>query len=179
VSSVAYAATIKGTDCNDWTVGIHNNEAENDRCDAEDLIGTKEDDVMHGGNGWDYFKARPGNDTVYGGLGMDQVYGSLGEDSIHLERGHDHAWGNQDDDIIDVSDGFDEVDHKEEVHGQEGYDKCKLDNDVGDTVQDCEEVTVLRDDGALVTFFPNEAASNIPSDINVKVTMPDNKTGRD
>ncbi len=171
---------IEGTDCNEWTPDVHEGlgNPDNTRCNTEDLQGTSAADTIHGYQGWDYIVGLGGEDLLRGGGSMDALYAGNGNDTLDGAQGHDHAWGGAGDDYVDVSDGRDEVDRKEEVHGDfkdvvEGTaDRCILDNDVGDIVSKCEEISVLRDDGATVTWTPNADASNTPADVLVTVKPP-------
>lgn len=173
-AGVAMAATVTGTNCNDWSVNTHKGlgEADNDRCDRPDLTGTNGSDTFYGKEGWDYIKAFAGNDTIFGGGGMDAPYGGKGDDDVEGGPGHDHIWGGSGNDRLDASDGVDEPNHIEEVHG--GFkdepdgtnDLCILDNDAGDIADaDCDRVTVVNDDGSRITFNNND----VPSGVNITV----------
>ena len=77
-TSVAYAATIHGTDGHDW------GKAKDDFADppncgvrrGEMIHGTGGADTIYGHKGWDYVGAEGGDDVVHGGLGMEIIQGS-------------------------------------------------------------------------------------------------------
>jgi hypothetical protein len=135
-ASVAYAATVHGTQHHDW------GKAKDDfsdpphcgaRCGGM-IHGTSGSDTIYGHEGWDYIGASGGNDVVYGGLGMEIIQGVDGDDRIYGERGHDHVFGGRGNDTIHVEDGRDEPGDVEQVIGEEGRDLCVVDEDPRDGV---------------------------------------------
>lgn len=178
---------IEGTACNDWTYDAHSGlgNPDNPRCLTHDIHGTSQADEVYGYARWDYILGLGGPDLLYGGYGMDAYYAGAGDDTIidhpkppmPTPADHDHAWGGAGDDHIDVSDGGDEPEHIEEVHGDfrdvtPGVDECTLDNDTGDVVQGCETITVLSDDGTTITWQPDAELTNTPAGVNVTVKPP-------
>jgi hypothetical protein len=135
-ASVAYAATIHGTDNHDW------GKAKADFSDPPNcgtrcgnmIHGTNGKDTIYGHEGWDYIGADGGDDVVYGGLGMEIIQGVDGNDLIYGERGHDHVFGGRGNDTIHVEDGRDEPGDVEQVIGEEGLDQCVVDEDPRDGV---------------------------------------------
>ncbi len=177
IAGLAGAATvniIEGTNCNNWTLNVHDGlgNPDNTRCNTEDLRGTSTSDTIYGYQGWDYIvSGNGGDDLLLGGGGMDALYAGDGNDTLSGSSGHDHAWGGAGDDTINISDGRDEVDRVEEVHGDfrdkpDGVDDCTLDNDVGDKVEGCERITVVNADGSTITFASGGA---VPSGVLVTV----------
>jgi Ca2+-binding RTX toxin-like protein len=66
--------------------------------EADDLVGTDKDDVIHASGGADYLSglaapdllyAGAGNDTVVGREGNDRIYGNSGSDTLVGEDGND------------------------------------------------------------------------------------------
>jgi Ca2+-binding RTX toxin-like protein len=58
--------------------------------DGQDfLVGTKDDDVLHGKGGIDFIDGRGGNDVLYGGAGGDEVVSFPGDDILFGGRGND------------------------------------------------------------------------------------------
>jgi hypothetical protein len=135
-ASVAYAATIHGTDNHDW------GKAKADFSDPPNcgtrcgnmIHGTNGKDTIYGHEGWDYIGADGGDDVVYGGLGMEIIQGVDGNDLIYGERGPDHVFGGRGNDTIHVEDGRDEPGDVEQVIGEEGLDQCVVDEDPRDGV---------------------------------------------
>ena len=70
-SGVAVAAVKFGTDEQDF------------------LMGTKDDDVLHGKGGTDFVDGRGGDDVLYGGAGGDEVISFPGDDILFGGRGND------------------------------------------------------------------------------------------
>ena len=70
-SGVAFAAVKFGTDGQDF------------------LMGTKDDDVIHGKGGIDFIDGRGGDDVLYGGDGGDEVVSFPGDDTLFGGRGDD------------------------------------------------------------------------------------------
>jgi hypothetical protein len=146
-ASVAYAATIHGTNRHDW--GKAEEEFANPpncgaRC-GKMIHGTDRDDIIYGLKGWDYIGTESGDDIVYGGLGMEIIQGVRGNDRIFGERGHDHVFGGPGNDRIHVEDGRDERGDVEQVIGEGGRDLCVVDEDPRDGViahRSCETLVI-------------------------------------
>jgi hypothetical protein len=146
-ASVAYAATIQGTNRHDW--GKAEEEFANPpncgaRC-GKMIHGTDRDDIIYGLKGWDYIGTERGDDVVHGGLGMEIIQGVRGNDRIFGERGHDHVFGGRGNDRIHVEDGRDERGDVEQVIGEGGRDLCVVDEDPRDGViahRSCETLVI-------------------------------------
>jgi Ca2+-binding RTX toxin-like protein len=135
-ASVAYAATVHGTQSHDWGKtgdGFDHPPGCKVRC-GKMIRGTNGNDTIYGHKGWDYIAAYSGNDVIHGGLGMEIIRGVKGNDRIFGEMGHDHVYGGPGDDKIYVQDGKDERGHVEQVAGEEGRDLCVVDEDPRDGV---------------------------------------------
>ena len=133
-ASVAYAATVHGTQRHDWGKaedGFDDPPGCGARC-GKMIRGTDGNDTIYGHKGWDYIAAYSGNDVIHGGLGMEIIQGVKGHDRIFGEMGHDHVFGGPGDDKIYVQDGKDERGHVEQVAGEEGRDLCVVDEDPRD-----------------------------------------------
>ena len=122
-ASVAYAATVHGTQKHDWGK-THNGFDHPPGCKVhcgKMIRGTNGNDTIYGREGWDYIGAYGGKDVIHGGPGMEIVQGDYGDDRIFGEMGHDHVYGGPGNDTIstirdnavdfvDCGPGFDEVD---------------------------------------------------------------------
>jgi Ca2+-binding RTX toxin-like protein len=146
-ASVAYAATVHGTNSHDWGKardGFEDPPGCKVRC-GKMIHGTDRNDTIHGHKGWDYIGAFSGNDVIHGGLGMEIIQGVKGHDRIFGEMGHDHVFGGPGDDKIYVQDGKDEPGDVEQVVGEEGRDLCVVDEDPRDGViahRSCEKLVI-------------------------------------
>jgi Ca2+-binding RTX toxin-like protein len=146
-ASVAYAATVHGTQNHDWGKaedGFDSPPGCGARC-GKMIRGTGGNDTIYGHKGWDYIGAFGGNDVIHGGLGMEIIQGVKGHDRIFGEMGHDHVFGGPGDDKIYVQDGKDERGHVEQVAGEEGRDLCVVDEDPRDGViahRSCETLVI-------------------------------------
>jgi hypothetical protein len=146
-ASVAYAATIHGTDNHDWGKA-RDDFADPPNCGArcgEMIHGTSRDDIIYGHKGWDYIGADRGDDVVHGGLGMEIIQGVRGNDRIFGEMGHDHVFGGPGNDRIHVEDGRDEPGDVEQIIGEGGRDLCVVDEDPRDGVivhRSCETLVI-------------------------------------
>ena len=88
-ASVAYAATVHGTQRHDWGKG-HNGFDRPPGCKAhcgKMVRGTNGNDTIYGHEGWDYIGAYGGKDVIHGGPGMEIVQGTTAT-TASLER-----WG--------------------------------------------------------------------------------------
>jgi Ca2+-binding RTX toxin-like protein len=135
-ASVAYAATVHGTDRHDWGKA-KDDFADPPNCGAscgKMIRGTDRSDTIYGHKGWDYIGSFGGADVVHGGLGMEIIHGDNGDDRIFGEMGHDHVYGESGNDTIHVEDGRDEPGNVEQVAGQGGRDLCVVDEDPRDGV---------------------------------------------
>ena len=163
VASVAYAATVQGTNGHDitWTQQREDEGLLPSTCTSSgdpdckgDLTPEMTDnaDTVWGQGGWDWVNGKNGGDTMNGGDGMDQLYGQDGQDTIKGQAGHDHLFGDDGQDYIDASDGVNEPGEKEEVHGYRpiqhpdqtwANDLCIIDADPdGAVVGHCERLTI-------------------------------------
>jgi Ca2+-binding RTX toxin-like protein len=88
VASVAYAATLVGTN------------------GSNALIGTGGPDIIYGLNGYDVLEGKAGPDELYAGKGTDEVYGARGADYLVGGTGFDQLYGQQGNDIIEAADGM-------------------------------------------------------------------------
>ena len=146
-ASVAYAATIHGTDRHDWGVA-KDNFADPPNCGAscgKMIRGTDGSDTIYGHKGWDYIAAYRGPDVIHGGLGMEIIHGNDGDDRIFGEMGHDHVYGERGNDRIHLEDGRDERGDVEQVAGEGGRDLCVVDEDPKDGViahRSCETLVI-------------------------------------
>ena len=82
LGGVALADTIDGT------------------AEADDLVGTENDDVIHASGGADYVSGLAAPDLLYAGAGNDTVVGREGNDRIYGNGGSDTLFGNQSNDTI-------------------------------------------------------------------------------
>ncbi|MEO0533887.1 MAG: cadherin-like domain-containing protein [Cyanobacteria bacterium P01_A01_bin.123] len=90
-----------------------------------DLIGTPEDDVLNGGDGFDSLQGGDGNDTLNGGEGRDTLSGDGGDDTLNGDGGNDTINGGDGNDTINGGDGNDIVDagiNDDVVNGGAGDD---------------------------------------------------------
>lgn len=87
--------------------------------DNDNIVGTDNADVLHGGTGGDTINANDGDDTIVGGAGNDSVNGGLGNDSIDGgdgndtllgQGGNDTILGGAGNDVINGGDGNDSID---------------------------------------------------------------------
>ena len=135
-ASVAYAATVHGTQKHDWGK-THNGFDHPPGCKVhcgKMIRGTNGNDTIYGHEGWDYIGAYGGKDVIHGGPGMEIVQGDYGDDRIFGEMGHDHVYGGPGNDKIYVQDSTDERGNVEQVAGEEGRDLCVVDEDPRDGV---------------------------------------------
>jgi Ca2+-binding RTX toxin-like protein len=68
--------------------------------EADDLVGTDKDDVIHASGGKDYVSGLAGPDVLYAGAGNDTVVGREGNDHIYGNAGSDTLFGNEGNDTI-------------------------------------------------------------------------------
>ena len=87
------------------------------------IVGTKDNDVLEGGDGIDRIFGGTGNDTLSGGAGDDSIFGKEGNDFVIGGSGDDFLRGLADDDILIGGEGNDIL------HGDTGNDTI-----VGDSV---------------------------------------------
>lgn len=80
------------------------------------IVGTDDDDDLHGtlladvvflGAGDDTFHGRDGNDVVCGGAGNDLLFGGVGSDALDGDDGRDRIWGDVGDDQLRGGTGTD------------------------------------------------------------------------
>lgn len=102
---------------------------------ADDINGTKKNDILYGTNADDTMNGKAGNDVLYGGWGDDRLYGSTGndklyggdgDDKLYGEKGNDVLYGNDGDDYLSGSTGTDKLyggDGDDELYGGDGNDK--------------------------------------------------------
>jgi hypothetical protein len=148
-ASVAYAATVHGTQHHDWgKVEDGGRFGKPPGCGAscgKMIRGTDGKDTIYGHKGWDYIGTFGGDDVVYGGQGMEIIQGVGGDDRIFGQRGHDHVYGGTGNDRIHLEDGRDEPGNVEQVAGEEGRDECVVDEDPRDGViahRSCETLVI-------------------------------------
>lgn len=67
-------------------------------------------DVISGGEGWDWLEGDSGNDAVLAGEGDDTLRGGDDNDVLFGGAGNDWVWGEQGDDTLDGGNGGDVVD---------------------------------------------------------------------
>lgn len=93
-------ALIKGTseDDNDLRVPPEGNPM---------LIGTPDDDDLHGLSGDDIINGLAGNDLAKGGRGDDQIFDTAGNDKLLGGQGDDRLYGGDGDDILRGGEGDD------------------------------------------------------------------------
>jgi Ca2+-binding RTX toxin-like protein len=87
VASVAYAATLVGTN------------------GSNALIGTRGPDTIYGLNGFDVLEGKAGEDELYAGKGPDEAYGAKAADYLVGGSGRDQLYSQQGNDIIEAADG--------------------------------------------------------------------------
>ena len=87
VASVAYAATLVGTN------------------GSNALIGTRGPDIIYGLNGFDVLESKRGNDELYTGAGNDEAYGAKGADYLVGGTGFDQLYSGRGNDRIEAADG--------------------------------------------------------------------------
>lgn len=84
----------------------------------EEMIGTRDDDVLYGTDKSDFIQGKAGddllysyggNDTLIGNAGDDIIYGGLNKDRIRAGRGDDAIFGNGGKDRINSGEGEDVV----------------------------------------------------------------------
>lgn len=100
-----------------------------------EIIGTPDDDLLRGTNGFDIISgldgndrivALAGNDTISGDEGNDLISGGDGNDSISGGLGVDRIFGNKGDDDISSGDGIDVIfagDGNDRISGEAGRDR--------------------------------------------------------
>lgn len=100
-----------------------------------EIIGTPDDDLLRGTNGFDLISglggndrivALAGNDTISGDEGNDLISGGDGNDSISGGLGVDRIFGNKGDDDISSGDGIDIIfggDGNDRISGEAGRDR--------------------------------------------------------
>lgn len=108
-------AIINGTDFNDngidkkKLVGTNENDSIHGKAgndilsglDGRDLLyGGAGNDVLDGGDGYDDLKGAAGNDTLYGDGGADHLYGGFGNDYLVGGRSDDFLYGGTGNDIL-------------------------------------------------------------------------------
>ncbi len=77
--------------------------------DAEDLIGTRRDDLLQGTDGNDEIEGERGDDSLLGGAGNDELEGGRGDDLLQGGDGKDELDGGRGDDELFGGDGRDEL----------------------------------------------------------------------
>lgn len=95
--------------------------------------GTNDDnaqDLVEGGDGWDYLAGGGGNDTLNGGDGWDVMDGGSGNDLMHGndgvdemygQGGNDWLYGDEDSDLLYGADGYDTIVGGADLGGDEDY----------------------------------------------------------
>ncbi len=73
----------------------------------DDLRGTNDVNIIHGGNGDDNIYGYFGDDELYGGAGDDFLTGAEDNDTLYGEDGADELWGGLGDDTLHGGDGDD------------------------------------------------------------------------
>ena len=86
---------------------------------ADYIVGTSGDDVIHAGAGNDRVDGRGGNDIICGGRGNDTLNGNRGKDIMFGGRGHDTMSGNRGKDTMYGGRGQDRM------YGNQGRDVMK------------------------------------------------------
>lgn len=147
-ASAAYAATLYGTDENQWgPLSEHPNFPLPNDCmtaphpdrQGDIFTGTLNADTMYGQRGCDYIRGRDGADVMHGNADMDTIYGGLGADREYGDGMHDHLFGEEGNDYLDARDGMNEPGNHEETRCGPGDDKAWLESDPdGVEFSDCE-----------------------------------------
>jgi len=75
----------------------------------DNIIGSMNDDILHGGRGSDRIEGRPGDDLLFGGSGDDRIWGGQDNDVIQGGDDNDTIDGNRGDDRILAGAGSDTV----------------------------------------------------------------------
>ena len=76
---------------------------------GNNIVGTAQDDQIHGLDGFDTVDAGGGADLIYGNTGNDRLLGSSGNDTILAGQGADLVYGNLDDDTLMGGSGNDTI----------------------------------------------------------------------
>ncbi|MGB7271351.1 MAG: Hint domain-containing protein, partial [Albidovulum sp.] len=133
------------------------------------IVGTQNDDVLHGDDGNDTITANDGNDTLTGGLGADVLYGGAGNDSLNGGGGADVLDGGAGDDTLVGGGGDDVLDGgagDDSLNGGGGADVILIgDGDGNDTIVggetgtdfDTIDFSAVTANGVNVTFTGDEA----------------------
>ena len=107
--------------------------------EADDILGTKHNDIIFGLRGNDRILSGDGNDTVFGNRGNDWIDGGKGNDSLFGDRGNDALIGGDGNDDLHGGRGRDLLlggAGKDELDGGQGNDKFLLRKGMGvDTIE--------------------------------------------
>jgi Ca2+-binding RTX toxin-like protein len=160
-----------------------NEEIENPRCHGRQakVVGTEENDVIHGTPGRDVIWGGEGDDVIYGSLGNDLICGGAGADQIHGGRGNDDVDGGAgdgdqvngdlgDDKIVGGVGANDEVagdlgidvvnggpGNEDLVHGDYGYDRMEGGSGKGDIASFATARAGGKGDGVWVSLRKHRA----------------------
>jgi Ca2+-binding RTX toxin-like protein len=93
-AGVAAAATINGTNGNDYLQGTGDNDLIIGFAGNDTLVGSWGDDTLSGGNGDDTLYGSPGNDLLNGGYGNDVIVAGADfvRDVVYCGPGWDVAY---------------------------------------------------------------------------------------
>lgn len=72
-------------------------------------IGTRQDNILQGGNGFDLLAGLSGDDQLAGLGGSDLLFGGAGKDALQGGAGRDKLFGGRGDDDLDGGDGDDRL----------------------------------------------------------------------
>ena len=132
--------------------------------DFENVIGSEQDDELHGDGGANVLDGRDGDDeinghgdndtldggfgadTLMGGSGNDSMIGNYGDDSMHGESGHDTISGGQGEDTAEGGTGNDWMlggRNDDLLEGEDGNDTFDGGNE-NDTIDGGDDNDVLR-----------------------------------
>lgn len=92
---------------------------------GEIVVGTQDDQSLHGGDGDDQINGYEGNDAIGGGDGRDDLYGGVGMDEIDGGEGMDTLHGQDGDDTLFGGDGDDNLyghNDDDQLNGDSGDD---------------------------------------------------------
>jgi Ca2+-binding RTX toxin-like protein len=102
-------APYRGSDGNDNIVGTRDDEVMYGFNGNDTLAGLAGDDLLYGGEGNDTLKGEDGNDALFGDDGNDLLYGGAGNDLLDGGTGTDRMYGGAGDDVYWVDSSADKV----------------------------------------------------------------------
>ena len=102
------------------------------------IVGSDDDDTLHGGEGDDTILGLGGNDSIYANAGDDEIHGGDGEDTLFGGSDNDELYGGDGEDTLSGGSG------KNHLEGGEGEDTYRF--------SAIKSIDRLEDDGGNIVF---------------------------